>query len=346
MYMDTELLESTARQMMAPGKGLLVADENTASCQERFAAVGVPCNDDTRREYHDILLTTPGAEEFLSGVLLFDETFWQSAKNGVVFREHLKKHQVLPGITVDGGLVPLPGFEGELVTEGLDGLPDYITTYQSAGARFGKWRAVISIGDGKPTDECIGTNTLLLARYARICQDVGIVPVVEVEIVFEGTHTIERCKEVTAHVYDLLFQTMRAFKVHLPGLILRASMVLPGKGSGAVTDHDAVAAHTSDVLHGHVPAELGGVTFLGGGQIQRDAFINLNRIVQKGPYPWGVTFALGHPLQDPILQAWAQNRHAVHDIKQLFYRQLQIASAASLGRLDETVLAARSNSQT
>lgn len=336
--MDIELLESTARQLVAPGKGLLIADENTAACQERFAAVGVRCNDDTRREYHDILLTTPGAEEFLSGVLLYDETFWQSAKNGVVFREHLKKHQVLPGVTVDGGQVLLPGFNGEQVTEGLDGLPDYITTYQSAGARFGKWRAVISIGDGRPTDECIGTNTLLLARYARICQDVGIVPIVEVEILSDGTHTIERCKEVTAHVYDLLFQTMRAFKVHLPGAVLRTSMVLPGKGSGTLISHDAIAIHTADVLHGHVPAELGGVLFLGGGQAQRDALINLNRTVQKGPYPWGVTFAYAHPLQDSVLQAWAANRHAVHDAKQLFYRQLQLTSAASQGRLDESVL--------
>jgi fructose-bisphosphate aldolase, class I len=340
VYMDTQQLEQTVRLLVAPGKGLLAADESNASCQKRFDAVGVPCTEETRREYRDLLLTTPGAEEFMSGVILFDETFWQAAKNGVVFREYLKNHTIQPGIKVDKGLVDLPGFENEKVTQGLDGLPERMETYRSAGARFAKWRSVIAIGDTIPTDECIGANTFVLARYARICQDVGIVPIVEPEVLFDGTHTIERCEAVMTHVYDILFQTMRAFRVHLPGAILKTAMVLPGKesGTGKNLNHNDVADRTVRALHEHVPAELGGVVFLSGGQASRDAFINLNRIAQQGPHPWGVTFSYSRALQDPVLKTWAANRHAVHEIKQLFYKQLQLASAASKGQLDESQL--------
>lgn len=335
--MDTQL-QQTASQLVAPGKGLLAADESNASCQKRFDAVEVPCTEETRREYRDLLLTTPGAEEFMSGVILFDETFWQAAKNGIVFREYLKNHRVHPGIKVDKGLLDLPGFPEEKITQGLDGLPERMDTYYSAGARFAKWRSVITIGDGIPTDECIGSNTFVLSRYARICQDAGVVPIVEPEVLFDGTHTIERCEEVMVRVYDILFQTMRAFRVHLPGAILKTGMVLPGKASGQPIDHDDVATRTVRALHDHVPHDLGGVVFLSGGQTSRDAFINLNRIAQKGPHPWGVTFSYSRALQDPVLKAWAANRHAVHDIKQLFYRQLQLASTASKGQLDESLL--------
>jgi fructose-bisphosphate aldolase class I len=336
--MDIQLLETTAKQLVTPGRGLLAADESNASCQKRFDSVGVPCTEETRREYRDILLTTPGAEQYMSGVILFDETFWQSARNGIVFREYLKNHQTLPGIKVDKGLIDLPGFQGEKATEGLDGLADRMATYHSAGARFAKWRCVIAIGDDIPTDECIGNNTLTLARYARVCQELDIVPIVEPEVLFDGTHTIEHCEAVMAHVYDLLFQTMRSFKVHLPGTVLKTAMVLPGKSSGVAIDHADVATRTVRALHEHVPTELGGVVFLSGGQTSHDAFINLNRIAQQGPHPWGVTFSYSRALQDPVLKAWAASRHAVHDIKQLFFQQLQLASAASLGKLDETQL--------
>lgn len=336
--MDIQQLEQIAKQLVASGKGLLAADESNASCQKRFDAVDVPCTEETRREYRDLLLTTPGAEQFMSGVILFDETFWQSSRNGIIFREYLKNHYVQPGIKVDKGLIDLPGFPGEKVTQGLDSLPERMTTYHSAGGRFAKWRAVITIGDGIPTDECIGANTFVLSRYARICQEAGIVPIVEPEVLFDGTHSIERCEEVTARVYDLLFQTMRAFRVHLPGAILKTGMVLPGKDNGTPLNHDDIAARTVRVLHEHVPHELGGIVFLSGGQTSRDAFINLNRIAQKGPHPWGVTFSYSRALQDPVLKTWAANRHAVHEIKQLFYQQLQLASAASLGTLDESLL--------
>jgi fructose-bisphosphate aldolase, class I len=336
--MDTQKLEEIAHRLVAPGKGLLAADESNASCQKRFDSVGVPCTEETRREYRELLLTTPGAEDFMSGVIMFDETFWQAAEHGQLFREYLKHHDVMPGIKVDKGLVDLPGFPNEKVTQGLDGLPDRMDTYCGAGARFAKWRAVITIGDDIPTDECIGANTLVLARYARICQEAGIVPIVEPEVLFDGTHSIERCEAVMTHVYDILFQTMRAFHVHMPGAILKTAMVLPGKESGIPMDHDDVAVRTVRALHEHVPHDLGGVVFLSGGQTSNDAFIHLNRIAQKGPHPWGVTFSYSRALQDPVLKAWAKDRHAMQDIKQLFYRQLQLASAASTGELDESQL--------
>ncbi len=336
--MDTSQLEEIAHRLVVRGKGLLAADESNASCKKRFDAVKVDCTKETRREYRELLFTAPGAEKYMSGVILYDETFWQSTHAGPMFREYLKARNVVPGIKVDMGLIDLPGFEGEKLTQGLDGLPERMAEYHAAGAQFAKWRSVIAIGDGIPTDECIGANTFVLARYARICQDAGIVPIVEPEVLFDGTHSIDRCEAVMTHVYDVLFQTMRAFRVHLPGAILKTAMVLPGKNSGAGINHDDVAARTVRALHEHVPPELGGVVFLSGGQTSKDAFINLNRIAQKGPHPWGLTFSYSRALQDPVLKAWANDRTAKTEIKQLFAKQLELASAASKGELDESTL--------
>ncbi len=346
MDMDTTKLEEIVKKMMTPGKGLLAADESSATCQKRFDAVHVECTEETRREYRELLLTTPGAEDFLSGVIFYDETFWQATSNGQVFREYLKNHDVLPGIKVDKGLIDLPGFPGEKVTQGLDGLPEQMATYAGAGGKFAKWRAAIAISDksddGLPTDECIGANALSLARYARICQDVGIVPIVEPEVLFDGSHTSDQCEAVTAHVLDILFQTLRAFRVHLPGVVLKTSMVLPGKDSGVAIDHDDVAERTVRVLQQHVPQEVGGIVFLSGGQTSDDAFADLckisQRIAAKGPHPWNLTFSYSRALQDPVLKAWAKNRHAKHETQALFHHQLQLASAAAKGELDEAQL--------
>jgi fructose-bisphosphate aldolase, class I len=336
--MNTEALEKIVKDLLAVGKGLLAADESNASCEKRFDSVGVPCTENTRREYRELLLTTPNAEQYMSGVILFDETFWQTTSHGQVFREYLRNHQVAPGIKVDKGLVDLPGFDNEKVTQGLDGLPERMVAYAAAGGKFAKWRAVITIGDGIPTDECIGANTLSLARYARICQDAGIVPIVEPEILFDGQHSIERCEEVMAHTLDILFNTMRAFRVHLPGAILKTSMVLPGKNSGTAINHDDVSERTVRVLHEHVPHELGGVVFLSGGQKPTDAFINLNRMVKRGPHPWPMTFSYSRALQDPVLKAWAENRKDILTAQELFAQQLALASDASKGELDESQL--------
>ncbi len=334
--MNQDELERVAKAIVVTGKGLLAADESNPSCQKRFDAVGVECTEHTRRLYRELLFTTPGSENLLSGVILFDETFWQSASDGVVFREYLKNKNVLPGIKVDKGLVDLPGFPGEKVTQGLDGLPERMATYAGAGAKFAKWRAVIEIGDGIPTDECIGANTYVLSRYARICQEAGIVPIVEPEVLLDGSHSAEQAEATMSHVFDTLFQTMRAFRVHLPGAILKTSMALPGGESGAAINHDEVAERTVRALHEHVPHELGGVVFLSGGQTPTDAFINLNRIAKRGPHPWGVTFSYSRALQDPVLKAWAGNRQAVDEVQGIFKRQLELASAASKGELDES----------
>lgn len=336
--MDQEKLEAIVKKLVAKGKGLLAADESNASCEKRFDAVGVKCTEETRREYRELLLTTPGAEDILSGVILFDETYWQSTDHGQLFREYLKNHGIVPGIKVDKGLIDLPGFSGEKLTQGLDGLPERMITYAAAGAQFAKWRVVITIGDDIPTDECIGANTFVLARYARICQDAGIVPIVEPEVLFDGKHTAERCEQVMAHTFDILFQTMRAFRVHLPGAILKTSMALPGKDSGTPIDADDVSERTVRVLHEHVPHDLGGIVFLSGGQTPKDAFINLNRIAQTGPHPWGVTFSYSRALQDPVLKAWAKNPHAINEAQELFLQQLTLAAAASKGELDESKL--------
>ncbi|HUC89299.1 MAG TPA: class I fructose-bisphosphate aldolase [Patescibacteria group bacterium] len=340
--MDTSLLEDIAKKLVERGKGLLAADESNTTCAKRFEAVGVPCTEETRREYRELLLTAPGAERFMSGVIMFDETFWQSTAQGQVFREYLKRHGIAPGIKVDKGLVDLPGFPGEKVTQGIDGLPEKMAIYHGAGAQFAKWRAVVNIGDGIPTDECIGTNTLSLARYARICQEADIVPIVEPEILFDGQHTIEQCEQVAAHTLDILFQTMRAFRVHLPGAILKTSFVLPGKDSGALINHDDVAERTVRVLREHVPPELGGIVFLSGGETSADAFENLNQVLNRinknGPHPWNVTFSYSRALQDPVLKAWAKNRQNRDEVQQLFLHQLELASAASKGELDESKL--------
>jgi len=284
------------------------------------------------------LFSTPGIEQFLSGVILFEETFWQTGKDGL-FREYLKNKGILPGIKVDKGLVDLPGFPGEKVTQGLDGLPEQLETFAAAGARFAKWRAVIAIGDGIPTDQCIVANSLSLARYARLCQDHDIVPIVEPEVLFDGKHTAEQCEQVMAHTLDVLFQTLKAYRVHLPGTILKSSMALPGKDSGMPIDHKDVAERTVRVFRGHVPKELGGIVFLSGGQTSDDAFLDLDSIVDQavkgGPHPWGLTFSYDRALQDPVLKAWAKDQNNNQAVQKIFYHQLELASAAARGEIEK-----------
>ncbi len=329
--MDKHKLGETAKYLAS--KGILAADESNASCQKRFDAVGIECTEENRRLYRQILITSPQAKKSLSGIIFFDETFWQKTNEGKPFREFVEEQGILPGIKVDEGLVDLPGFDGEKISKGLDTLPERISKYAEAGAKFAKWRSVITISEAIPTQECIGANVYVLARYARICQDAGIVPMVEPEILFDGTHSIENCQEVMIRTLDALFYTMRAFRVHLPGAILKTSMILPGKDSGKPIDYVDVAERTVKVLHEHVPDELGGVVFLSGGQTSDDAFANLSQIVQKGPHPWGITFSYSRALQDPVLQAWAQ--HST-DPSELFAEQLKKASVAHAGKFKAT----------
>ncbi len=333
--MDKTILEQTAKQLVQQGKGLLAADESSNSCQKRFDAVGVECTEETRRQYRQILITAPNINKYVSGVILYDETFWQQTDAKQTFRDYLSEHGILPGIKVDEGLIELPGFPNEKLTKGLDNLPERMQKYAQAGATFAKWRAVISISDTTPSAPCIDANCFVLARYARICQESNVVPIVEPEVLFDGTHTIDRCEEVMRHTLRRLFNFMRYYRVHLPGVILKTSMVLPGKESGTAIDNKAVATKTASLLRDEVPAGLGGVVFLSGGQTPKDAFINLNRIKQDGAFPWGVTFSYSRAIQDPVLKTWAQERD--HKAASAIYvKQLKLVTQATKGQLDES----------
>lgn len=335
--MDQDNLGQIAKKLVEKGKGLLAADESSATCQKRFDSVGVECTEETRLEYRELLLTTPNSSDYMSGVILYDETFWQSTASKT-FPQYLGENGVLPGIKVDKGLIDFPGFPGEKLTQGLDGLPEIMKKYAESGAIFAKWRAVITISEKTPTEENIDANSFILARYAKICQDEGIVPIVEPEVLYDGTHSLEQCEDVIKKTYDVLFAKLKSLRVDLAGTILKTSMVLPGKNSGIALDHDDVAKRTVKALREHVPNALGGVVFLSGGQTSNDAFINLNRIAKLGPHPWGVTFSYSRAIQDPVLKLWAKDRKAKENIQNLFLNQLQLASAASLGELDESKL--------
>lgn len=337
-HMNEQLLEATAKYLVSPGKGILAADESTGSANKRFVAVGVEETEENRRKYREILLTTPEAKGILSGVIFYDETFWQSTTDGKPFREYCTEAGILPGIKVDEGLVDLPGFSGEKLTKGLDGLPERLAKYRDAGAKFAKWRAVIAIGPGIPTDNLIGANAFILARYARLCQEYDIVPIVEPEVLFDGTHTIEECDAVITKVYDMLFSFMKEYKVYMQGAILKTSMVIPGKESGQMMAAEDVAIRTVRALHGHVPHELGGVVFLSGGQTPTQAFLNLDAIAKKGPHPWGMTFSFSRALQDPVLKYWAAHREDEKGAMDIFAHQLKIAVDAREGKLETASL--------
>ncbi len=333
--MDHDKLTVIAERMVATGKGILAADESNGSASKRLKAVGLPETEDSRRQYRQLLLTTPNIQDFISGVILYDETFWQKTDDGVMFNDYLESMGIMPGIKVDTGLIDLPGFPGESVTQGLDGLPERMEKYSENGAKFAKWRAVISIGEGIPTDEAIGANCYVLARYARICQEYNIVPMVEPEVLFDGNHTIEQAEEVIKRVLGILFESLQAFRVDLAGAILKTSMVLPGKDTTTqgMNNHD-VANRTAQTLKEMVPEELGGVVFLSGGQTPGDAMVNLDLIEKNGPYPWGLTYSYSRALQDPVLKHWSEN-HDVVAAQAVFVKQLEYATRARGGLLAE-----------
>jgi fructose-bisphosphate aldolase class I len=336
--MNEQLLATTAKYLVSDGRGILAADESTGSANKRFALVHVEETEENRRAYREILLTTPEARGVLSGVIFYDETFWQSTASGKSFREYCTENGILPGIKVDEGLVDLPGFAGEKLTKGLDALPERMAKYRDAGAKFAKWRAVIAIGEGIPTDNLIGANAFILARYARICQDYDIVPIVEPEVLFDGTHTIEECEAVMVRVYNMLFSFMKEYKVYAPGAILKTSMIIPGKDGGQAMVASDVAERTVRVLHQYVPKDLGGVVFLSGGQTPTQAFLNLDAIAKAGPHPWGLTFSFSRALQDPVLKYWAEHRDDSKGAMDIFAHQLAIAVDARDGKLNTSDL--------
>jgi fructose-bisphosphate aldolase class I len=292
--------------MVAKGKGIIAIDESNATIKKRFDAVGVECTEENRRAYREMLLTTPNLNEYISGAILYDETLRQKTKDGVPFTEIMMKNGILPGIKVDKGTTALAGFPGELVTDGLDGLRERLNEYAALGAKFAKWRAVININieEGMPSETCINANVHALARYAALCQEAGIVPMVEPEVIMDGDHDIEDCYVVTERVLRTLFNALFEHNVMLEGTILKASMIIPGKDCPQQADVEEVADFTVQCLKSAVPAVLPGIVFLSGGQSDDDATAHLNEMNKSENLPWPLSFSYGRAMQSAALKIW------------------------------------------
>ena len=297
-------LERVAAAMVAKDKGLLAADESSSTIKKRFDKIALESTEEHRRAYRDMLFTTPGVAQWISGVILFDETIRQKTKDGVPFPDYLNKLGIIPGIKVDSGAKPLAGFPNETITEGLDGLRERLGEYYKLGARFAKWRAVIDIGSGIPTRFAIESNAQALARYAALCQEQNIVPIVEPEVLMDGGHTIERCEEVTDEVLAEVFSQLGRHRIHLEGMILKPNMVISGKKSSAQAKPEQVAQATVRCLRRHVPSAGPGIMFLSGGQSPADATLHLSLMNRIGSLPWKLSFSYGRALQDAALAAW------------------------------------------
>lgn len=328
---DSSQLASTAQALVAPGKGILAADESTGTIKKRLAAINVESTEDTRRAYRDMLFTTAGIEQYISGVILYDETIRQTTRDGTPFPVLLARRGIIPGIKVDEGAWEMAHFPGEKVTEGLDSLRDRLAAYKQLGARFAKWRAVINIGPGVPTQTCLETNAEALARYAALCQEAGIVPIVEPEVLMDGEHTLERCEVVTQQTLETVFKRLFHHRILFEGMLLKPNMVVPGKASGQKASPTQIAEATIRTLKRTVPAAVPGIVFLSGGQGPEEASENLNAMVALGHLPWQLSFSYGRALQEPALSTWAGNPKNVETAQKQFYHRAACNSAASLG---------------
>ena len=327
-----EQLQQVARALVAPGKGILAADESTGSIQKRLESVGVESTEENRRAYRDMLFTTKGAGEFISGVIMFDETIRQATKDGTSFVKVLEGAGIIPGIKVDTGAKQLAKSPDETVTEGLDGLRARLVEYREIGAKFTKWRAVIDIkGDAIPSNYAIDVNAHALARYAALCQDEGLVPIVEPEVLMDGDHDIDRCFEVTTNTLTTVFEALVAQRVDLDGMLLKPNMVVPGKKSKNQVGDAMIAARTVDALTKCVPNDVPGIVFLSGGMSDEDATARLNEMNKLGPHPWELSFSYGRALQAPTLKAWKGEPANVEEGQRLFYHRAKMNSLARTG---------------
>lgn len=302
--MDGGELARVARAMVVKNKGILAADESTGTIKKRFDSIKLESTEEQRRSYREMLFTSPGAASWISGVILYDETIRQKTRDGVAFPAYLDKQGIIPGIKVDTGAKPLANFPGETITEGLDGLRERLAEYRKLGARFAKWRAVIDIGADIPTDFAIAANAQALARYAALCQEQGIVPIVEPEVLMDGDHSIERCESVTSHTLQQVFDALFAHRIMLEGMILKPNMVISGKKASNRANPEQVAEATVRCLKRHVPPAVAGIAFLSGGQSPSEATQHLSLMNKLAPLPWPLTFSYGRALQDTALAAW------------------------------------------
>jgi len=325
--MSSQDLESIARSLVEPGKGLLAADESSGTIEKRFKAINVVSTEETRRAYREMLFTTPKLGQYISGVILYDETIRQKTADGTPFTEVLQRQGIVPGIKVDKGAKAMAGCPGEKVTEGLDGLR----------ARFSKWRAVITIGGNIPTDACLEANAHALARYAALCQEIGLVPIVEPEVLMDGTHTIERCEAVTSRTLHIVFDVLIEQKIVLERMLLKPNMVIAAKDCPQQADMRQIAQATVRCLRRHVPAAVPGVVFLSGGQNDVQASENLNAINLLGPHPWEVSYSYGRALQEASQKSWAGDAAKVVDGQKALLRRAQANSSAQMAKYSPAI---------
>jgi fructose-bisphosphate aldolase class I len=318
--------------MVARGKGVLAADESSGTCEKRFKSVGAECTEESRRGYRGLLFTTPGVEQYLSGVILFDETLRQKTDDGVPFPEYMAKKGILPGIKVDKGAMDLALCPGEKVTEGLDGLRGRLADYFKLGARFAKWRAVITIGEAIPSHACLYANAHALARYAALCQEASIVPMIEPEVLLDGSHTVERAEEVTEAALRATYAAMAAHNVSLEHLILKTSMVVSGKECSRQAGVDEVAERTIRVLKHTVPAAQPGIVFLSGGQTDEAATAHLNAMAAMKGLPWPLTFSYSRALQNPALKTWRGQAGNAAAAQKAFLHRAHMNGLAAQGK--------------
>jgi fructose-bisphosphate aldolase class I len=335
--MNDQELDVTARAMTAPGRGILAADESSPTIAKRFAAISLESTEENRRAYRELLFTAPGLGEYIGGVILFDETLRQSTRDGVPFAEVITKQGIVPGIKVDRGATPLAGFPGETVTEGLDGLRPRLAEYYELGARFAKWRAVIHIGEGIPTRACIEANAQALARYAALCQEARLVPIVEPEVLMDGDHSLARCEGVTGEVLNAVFGQLFIHRVRIEGMVLKPNMVVPGSSHREPKDPYAVAEATVRCLQGHVPAAVPGIAFLSGGQTEAEATRHLDQINKVGRGPWELTFSFGRALQQTALATWAGREENRDAAQASLVKRARLNSLARSGQYDASM---------
>jgi fructose-bisphosphate aldolase class I len=325
-------MQDIARSLVAPGKGILAADESTPTITKRFKTIGVESTEENRRAYRDALFSTPGLGQFISGVILFDETLRQKDSHGTPFPELLQRQGIIPGIKVDKGAKALANFPGEKITEGLDGLRDRLVEYRNLGAKFTKWRAVISIGEHLPTRGCVQANAQALARFAALSQEAGLVPIVEPEVLMDGAHSIERCETVTELTMKIVFEQLFQHRVVLEKMLLKPNMVLSGKEAPVQATIQEVAERTLCCLRRMVPAAVPGIVFLSGGQSDVAATQHLNAINKMGKDPWQLSFSFGRALQSPALQVWKGSPENVAAAQNALLQRAQYNCVARCGR--------------
>jgi fructose-bisphosphate aldolase class I len=326
--------------MVARGRGILAADESSGTIKKRFDSIKLDSTEEARRSYREMLFTAPGIAEYISGVIMYDETLRQKTRDGVPFAELLAKQNIVPGIKVDTGAKPLAGFPGETITEGLDGLRERLAEYHKLGARFAKWRAVIDIGPGIPSSFAIDANAHALARYAALCQEANIAPIVEPEVLMDGDHTLERCEEVTDRVLESVFAQLFEHRIHFEGMVLKPNMVISGKQCAQRASPAEVASATVRCLRRHVPSAVPGIAFLSGGQTEREATEHLSLMNQVGGLPWTLTFSYGRALQDSALKTWAGKADAFGAGQKALLKRAKLNGLAQLGKYAASLEAA------